>query len=156
MKKSKGLTFFLSFIPGAGHLYLGLMNRGLQFLILFFGTIFISNILISGMFQFLLPVIWLYCLFDALQQYNKIKESNEIVDIPLISWDRFTKSKHWFGWILIILGVYLFVEKLIFETYGWQFTDTFRTIIFSLMLILIGIYMLFGKKINRHSNKEVE
>lgn len=156
MKKSKGLTFFLSFVPGAGHLYLGLMNRGLQFLVLFFGTIFISSMFITELFGFLLPIIWFYCLFDALQQYNRIQESGEVIDTPIISWTKFVKSKIWIGWILIVLGIYLFVEKFILETYGWQYSSTFRTAFFAVMLILIGVYFLVGKKINKDVNKEVE
>ena len=156
MKKSKGLTFFLSFVPGAGHLYLGLMNRGLQFLILFFGTIFVSNLLITEMVGFLLPIIWFYCLFDALQQYNRIQETEEIIDIPIISWTKLTKSKSSIGWGLIVFGIYLFVEKFVLETFGWQYSSTFRTVFFAVMLILIGIYLLLGKKIIKNTNKEVE
>lgn len=156
MRKSKGLTFFLSFVPGAGHLYLGLMNRGLQFLILFFGTIFISSMFITELFGFLLPVIWFYCLFDALQQYNKIQESGEVIDTPIISWMQFTKHKFWFGWGLILFGIYLFVEKFVFETYGWQYSSTFKTVFFAIMLILIGIYLLFGKKVNKDIDKEAK
>ena len=40
MKKSKTLTFFLSFVPGVGHYYLEHMQRGLQFNLIFFGLIF--------------------------------------------------------------------------------------------------------------------
>lgn len=157
MKKSKGLTFILSFVPGAGHLYLGLMNRGLQFLILFFGTIFISNMFITELFGFLLPVIWFYCLFDAMQQFNRIEETETVTDNPIISWAKFTKHKLLIGWTLIVFGIYVFVEKFILELYGWQYSSTFRTIFFAAMLILIGVYLLFGKKANKKdANKEVE
>ncbi|MGD9678690.1 MAG: hypothetical protein AB7V16_10150 [Vulcanibacillus sp.] len=156
MKKSKSLTFFLSFVPGTGHLYLGLMNRGLQFLLLFFGAMFISNLLVSELFEFLLPVIWIYCLFDALQQYNKIQETNEVIDTPIIELTKFIKSNVLIGWALIAFGVFLFIEKFFLQNYGWLYSATFRTVLFAVMLIIIGIYLLMGRKIKKSSNTEVE
>ncbi|WP_258112775.1 hypothetical protein [Alicyclobacillus sp. SP_1] len=66
--KSKFVTFLLSvFVPGLGHLYLGLQRRGLSFMISFFACIAFSWLL-TFIFPFLLAVIWFYALFDALQQ----------------------------------------------------------------------------------------
>ena len=77
----------LSFVPGLGHFQLGLMNRGLTFLIGFLGlgvmVIFITAMThIDGLliFMALLPVIWVYSFFDGIQQLNKKQKGEELVD----------------------------------------------------------------------------
>lgn len=78
-------TILLSFIPGLGHFQMGLMQRGLSFLIMFFGLItmvfLVSGITNEGVFLLflgLLPIIWLYCMFDAVQLIHR-KQSGEVL-----------------------------------------------------------------------------
>lgn len=78
-------TILLSFVPGLGHFYMGLMQRGLSFLVAFFGTItmlvFVSGITNDSAFLIflgVLPVIWLYCMFDAVQCIHR-KQAGEIL-----------------------------------------------------------------------------
>ncbi|MDP4096601.1 hypothetical protein OIN60_07445 [Paenibacillus sp. P96] len=78
-------TILLSFVPGLGHLYMGLMQRGLSFLITFFGvgvvTFFAAVITNTESFLVVLgflPVIWLYCMFDALR-YIEHKQAGDIL-----------------------------------------------------------------------------
>lgn len=79
-------TILLSFVPGLGHLHLGLLQRGLSFLIGFFGLgimlVFVAGI--TGqetflIFLLLLPVLWLYCMFDAAQHVNR-KQAGELLE----------------------------------------------------------------------------
>lgn len=78
-------TILLSFVPGLGHFQLGLMHRGLSFLISFFGLITIMFV-ITGLtsqtvfllFLGLLPIIWLYCMFDAVQLVHR-KQAGELL-----------------------------------------------------------------------------
>ncbi|MNB78185.1 hypothetical protein D3C75_248870 [compost metagenome] len=79
-------TILLSFVPGLGHLHLGLLQRGLSFLIGFFGLgimlVFVAGI--TGqetvlLFLLLLPVLWLYCMFDAAQHVNR-KQAGELLE----------------------------------------------------------------------------
>lgn len=78
-------TILLSFIPGLGHFQMGLMQRGLSFLIMFFGLItmmfFVTGITHENVFLLflgLLPIIWLYCMFDAVQLIHR-KQSGEVL-----------------------------------------------------------------------------
>lgn len=80
-------TILLSFIPGLGHFQLGLMQRGLSFLISFFGLItimfFITSITSQSVFLLflgLLPIIWLYCMFDAVQLIHRKQAGELLVD----------------------------------------------------------------------------
>lgn len=89
-------AILLSFIPGLGHFQIGLMNRGLNFLMLFFGTLtliaFIT--LVTGERGFLvflgvLPVIWLYNLFDAMRLVHRKQNGEPVKDDTLLEdWDK--------------------------------------------------------------------
>lgn len=83
MKKGKFRTILFSFFPGAGHFYLGFMQRGLSFMLGFVGWAMI----VGGFASFtrlnslsilfgLLPVIWLYSLFDAVRLLGLIRQNN--------------------------------------------------------------------------------
>ncbi|MBA9085297.1 hypothetical protein FHR92_001763 [Fontibacillus solani] len=79
-------TILLSFIPGLGHFQMGLMQRGLSFLIMFFGLItmmfFVTGITHESVFLLflgLLPIIWLYCMFDAVQLIHR-KQAGELLE----------------------------------------------------------------------------
>ncbi|AZK47218.1 hypothetical protein [Paenibacillus lentus] len=83
-------TILLSFVPGLGHFQLGLMQRGLSFLISFFGLITImfvitglTNETVFLLFLGLLPIIWLYCMFDAVQLVHRKQAGELLVDRTL-------------------------------------------------------------------------
>ncbi|RJE86025.1 hypothetical protein D3P07_18215 [Paenibacillus sp. 1011MAR3C5] len=72
LEQMKSKTILMSIIPGLGHMNLGLMQRGITFLVSFVGlfaiTLFLSFITNSGsllVFLLALPVIWIYSMFDA-------------------------------------------------------------------------------------------
>ncbi|WP_054957370.1 hypothetical protein [Paenibacillus dakarensis] len=78
-------TILLSFIPGLGHFQLGLMQRGLSFLIAFFGLATImmflaglTNESVFLLFLGMLPIIWLYCMFDVVQLVHR-KQAGEML-----------------------------------------------------------------------------
>ncbi len=78
-------TILLSFVPGLGHLHMGLMQRGLSFLIAFFGLgtimFFLTGLTshtIFLLFLGVLPIIWLYCMFDAVQLIHR-RQAGEVL-----------------------------------------------------------------------------
>lgn len=84
-------TIILSFVPGLGHFQLGLMNRGITLLASFLGLgimVFFVTILSSRgeflIFLLLLPVIWFYGFFDAMQLLEKKKRGEELVDRTIL------------------------------------------------------------------------
>lgn len=146
-RPSKGLTLFLSFISGAGHLYLGAMSRGLQFMILFFGSIALADFLSFNFFPFWIPVIWFYALFDAMQ----LASQQTIEDKPLLPWSCLKGPG--MGWALIILGVLGIAGELL-PPFGNTFlTDYLRgwyslnTLVIAAILLIFGVVMLKGKKV---------
>ncbi|WP_106767914.1 hypothetical protein [Paenibacillus faecalis] len=79
-------TIILSIIPGLGHFQIGLMQRGLSFLISFFGLATIlmfltglTNDFVFLMFFGMLPIIWLYCMFDVVQLVHR-KQAGEFIE----------------------------------------------------------------------------
>lgn len=84
-------TIILSFIPGLGHFQLGLNQRGLTFLTAFIGmgvmVLFVTAMTSSSgflVFLLILPVIWIYGLFDVIQLQKKKEAGEELEDRTLI------------------------------------------------------------------------
>ncbi len=86
MRKSRFLTLMFSIIPGVGHMYLGLVGRGAAILVGFLAWSFVSIFGIYGirggsywsggvlpaLLLAPLPVIWLFGVFDAFNECNRI------------------------------------------------------------------------------------
>lgn len=140
----KLITIALSIIPGAGHMYLGLLNRGLQLMSIFFFSAFLMGWLNMSLFLFILPVIWFYSLFDA---YHLIDNENyeSTQELPFLSW-LLNKPKIT-GWALIILGCVVIFERIVFQFINWQLRNYIQTGIVALLLIAGGIKLLIGSKV---------
>ncbi|MNI06883.1 hypothetical protein D3C73_598780 [compost metagenome] len=91
-RKKKWIACLLSFfVPGIGHLYLGLMQRGLLFMVLLILDIVavVSLVNASGgasiplvtLFSLIIPVIYFYNIFDALQSTDRINIRYEHGDL---------------------------------------------------------------------------
>ncbi|MBD2871623.1 hypothetical protein [Paenibacillus arenilitoris] len=86
-QREKTRTILLSFLPGLGHMSLGLMQRGITLLISFIGlfaiVVFLSIATGSGallIFLLALPVIWIYGMFDAISLQHAKQRGETIVD----------------------------------------------------------------------------
>lgn len=80
-RKRKWVAGVLSFcIPGTGHFYLGLMQKGLMIMLLIIMDIFaivhfsinMSSIPLITLLALFLPIIYFYSLFDALLSVDKV------------------------------------------------------------------------------------
>jgi TM2 domain-containing membrane protein YozV len=92
MGKSKFISFILSAFPGLGHFYLGQTNRGMVVMAAFFGWIGLVALacVVTGSNDFLvllilLPIIWLYSLFDALQLCGRLQAGETVPDCSPLS-----------------------------------------------------------------------
>lgn len=86
-QREKSRTITLSLLPGLGHMSIGLMQRGITFLISFIGLfaiiVFLSLIMNTGallIFLLALPVIWVYSMFDAIQQLHAKQRGEQLAD----------------------------------------------------------------------------
>ncbi|GIO11225.1 hypothetical protein J19TS2_07800 [Cohnella xylanilytica] len=82
-KKRKLAAALLSMIfPGTGHMYLGLMSKGVIIMLLLAlnicGIVFVveqaNNVLIIVLLSLLIPILYFYNLFDVLQQTDAVNE----------------------------------------------------------------------------------
>lgn len=89
-QREKSRTIMLSFLPGLGHMSIGLMQRGITFLISFIGlfaiVVFLSSIMNREellVFLLVLPVIWIYSMFDVIAQLSAKQRGEQLVDRPI-------------------------------------------------------------------------
>ena len=146
MKKRKKLIYILSIVPGLGHFYLGIMTRGLQFMLLFFGTIFLTNII--GSFGFFLPIIVFYSYFDALQYHSDYREGHELIDEPILKQSKPIVNKNIIGWVLIGIGcltIFGYVANYIQQYYDiYNEVQFVKNVLFSIVFVVLGIRLLRG------------
>lgn len=139
----KLITLALSAIPGAGHMYLGLQNKGLVLMAVFLFTVFFMGWLASSLFLFVLPLIWFYSFFDALHIVNGTKtDSGDFLAV-------FPKLKpEWVGWGLIGIGILVVVERIVYPLISYQLSNYIQTSIVSAIFIVGGIKLLIKGRAN--------
>lgn len=163
---------FFSLIPGAGHMYLGLTKQGIQLMLLFFLTFFISTTVDLNLFAVLLPIIWFYSIFDV---RLKAISDEPLVDSDLKIFsnispnDRFIERNvtyKYIGYGFILIGIAALINNFIFplidEYVGYEIIRFIKQAFNSLVLIIIGLSLLrnkssvYYKKGNEDLCKDVE
>jgi len=143
VSNQKLIAVMLSVVPGAGHMYLGLMSEGLFFMSAFFLTIFLMSWLNLSFFLFLLPIIWFYSLFDALHITEDEKPRSD-VESYIVSW--IEDNPKIIGWSLITLGCLVLVEQIILPLLTWKIGKNIKTGTVALIFILSGLRLIRGPK----------
>ena len=68
-------------VPGGGHMYMGLMKKGLLLMTMFFGTIYVMESMRGyGGLGLIIPIIWLYSAFDAIAKRRLINAGIPVLD----------------------------------------------------------------------------
>lgn len=163
--KSRFLTFILSWVPGLGHLYLGLNRRGLQFMAAAFACIVLITI-IPIVFPFVLAIIWFYSLFDALQKAAMInacatdrgeQASTEDpflgmrgivseLDQTVIPLDQF-QGKHavapaWIGGLCILVGALVLIREIFPSIWSVLVNAHLGSFFLAVILIAFGVWLI--------------
>jgi TM2 domain-containing membrane protein YozV len=168
-KRSKWLAGILAFlIPGIGHMYLGLMVKGIVLMLLvaldITAIVFVAtegnNVLSIVMLSLLLPIIYFYNLFDALQSTDTVNESKAAPNFnaqmgwaaspakPAIE-EGFTRGVPPIGFLfLAAAGIVIVVMAGISWTH-WLF-DSLSSMLGALVLIGIGIGLWFWEMRGQH------
>lgn len=155
MRNNKFLTFIFSCIPGAGHMYLGFQKKGLQIMLLFFSLLFLGDFLRTNIFFVLIPVIWFYSFFDVRKAFNKSETfEDEIRCFSLINFDL-----KYIGYFLIFAGIIGLMNGALFPIMSvyldWHTIETIKDVLMSLILIIIGIKLICGKKVYFKDSKKL-
>jgi hypothetical protein len=134
------IVLILSLLPGGGYMYLGLMNRGLQALIIFFGSIFLAAVAHLGVFTGLaIPVLMLYSIFDSQQLAAQMNAGQFLEDEPYID----LGSPDWqgiLGYILIGLGIIALFDNFVPDAFIPGFLVR---LVPPLCIIAAGAYILY-------------
>lgn len=157
MKKSKFIAFIFSFVPGAGHMYLGYMNMGVQIMFAFFGSIYISDLVLNGTLSILfIPIIWFYGVFDVLRKTDVINNAKDYdvdkdVNFPIFDWLLGDKSNYsnkivLLGIAFIVFGAVIILDKMLLPLINVVVLDYAKTIIIAAILIGIGLRFIFKNK----------
>ena len=102
------LLFFMSCLPGANYMYMGLMKYGLFMMSLFFGSIYLINAFGHYYFSVALPILIFYSFFDGLSKRRAINAGVPVADeLPDILGNLYKHRS-----TVLVLGILLFILSL--------------------------------------------
>ena len=145
------ITFLASLIPGMGHVYLGLIKRGMFFLSSLFLSCYLLTIFHSVAFAFMVALIALISFFDAFRIRNLLNSGTKVEDDFE---DILGFIKKYYIYILIIFALELF--RNIFEPlfrwniYGERYYNSF----FGIIVIIFGIYVIRNFRLKKRQEQK--
>jgi len=132
-----GAAGVLSLLPGGGHLYLGLYQRGVTFFLIWVALMTIASEM-GGPIGVAIPFWWLFVLIDAVRQAKHLNatgaaESNLVAnDLPIKGGSLFL------GVLMILIGLFYTLKR-------WVNIDlTFLRENAPLLLVLFGCWQVFS------------
>ncbi len=143
-EKSSMLAFLFSLLPGAGYMYLGLMNRGLQVMVLFFGAIFVAGMAgLDLILTLVLPVVFFYNIFDTLQLAGRMRDGVPVEDKPFIDLHGECNKTSLLGYVLVGLGILALLNNFLPHLFGYSFYSFMRQVFTPLLIISLGVFILY-------------
>ena len=145
-KKSKFWAFIFSVVPGVGYLYLGAMNRGLQTMALFFGSVFLASFIgFDQLMALVAPVVIFYSIFDTQQLAKDINAGIPVEDKQILDLKNVTFNQGWVGYALIVIGGLALLNNIM----PFPFWMELRRILPAVIIIGLGVVILY-----RNTKKE--
>ncbi|HHY97644.1 MAG TPA: hypothetical protein GX509_02770 [Firmicutes bacterium] len=143
--KSSFLVFLFALIPGAGQMYLGLMNRGLQIMAFFFGALFIAGAVGRPFDQLwsvlVAPVTWFYSFFDTFQISGRLARGELVPDLGIFSQDFLSRNSNLIGWVLVALGAIGILNRISY--FGPYLRSSWITaVILPIAMVILGVWLL--------------
>ena len=174
-KKNKFLTFICSLLPGAGEMYLGFMKQGICLMSLFFGIIAFCVFLGFEAGLFTLPIVWFYSFFHV-NNLNGLpdEEFRQVEDDYLFHFQELENQFHLsrkkeliiaYGCIIIgICALWNVSMDVLYEALiPWDHFEIYYSIsrivpqsVISLILIILGVRLIRGKKAQLEQEEEEE
>ena len=160
-KRSSFLTFMSSLVPGLGYMYLGLIKKGIQAMLIFFliEPLF-SFIGLGGLTSVILIPLWFYLFFDTFNIAHRIDRGENVRDTDFIfsqynnlnnseNLNNYTiknmKDKSGFvvGCALVLIGVLSIINKLFPNNSIYYFIkQSIGTYFVPVLFIFVGGYLL--------------
>ena len=136
------LTMLFSGIPGCAQMYMGLMERGLLLMSLFFGMAYLQGY--SSLFFFVNIVLWFYNFFDSLNIRRKIIEKENIDELYDIK-NFFSKNKVLIIGSIMMTAVLEILDDFKYTRFG-EFLNGSIVLLIIAFVLLIMIKMFKGSK----------
>lgn len=136
MKRSPAAAVWLSLIPGAGHIYVGQVTKGIVLIVVLGSVIQMVSRGADG-FGIVIPFIWLYAMLDA--HRAAVEGNRRIASGRELSPSTEVAPGKWWGYLLIGLGVLFLLESMDLIDFEWIWR------LWPLGLIGLGIYVLRRK-----------
>ncbi|ADL53442.1 hypothetical protein [Clostridium cellulovorans] len=169
-RKNSFFNFMCALIPGVGYMYNGLMKRGVEQIILFFGIFSISQyIQLDVLILPLLIPIWFYNFFDTFNVKNAMERGIFVDDNYRIiqrNSSELSMSKinnKIIGIALIIIGALAVVNKVWDMLFSFRIIQHYhmiysavRQLIVPVILIVIGFVLMGRNKHNKIDTKNEE
>jgi len=114
MKRSPAAAFWLSLLPGLGHLYLGQMAMGVALAFVAAGIINIADR--SDGFGIVIPIFWGFVMLDAHRAAQELNRSAERGDPQSLGRNL---GSPWWGVLLIVMGVLFLLSNLEIEVFEY-------------------------------------
>jgi len=150
-EKSAVLAGLMAFLPGAGHLYVGALQRGLFFLGAFIALIFAMNSYelreLHPLFGVTMPFLLVYNVVDAVRSARAVNRAIALgqpapeFDVPFFGKES-GRSPRFSGYILLTIGIFL----LGVTRFEWDLDWLIDW--WPVALIVVGVRM-----ITRHNHK---
>lgn len=180
-KKNKILFFLFSLIPGAAHMYIGLVKRGLVIMLALVAGAGLAMMADTPAFLLVLPVLWFYSFFDAWNKYHlpedKLAKVQDDFLFFLNAMPENVRSDPRFkkvasanvlkvgGIVAIIAGAYLIWDQIIVRVLSRsdtgaeilsQISYKLPQVAVAVILIVVGIKLISHKKreLERKNNEE--
>lgn len=165
-KKNNVFTFFCSLLPGAAEMYTGFMKNGLSLMVIFFASFAVPAMLgVNDLFLCLAFITWFYGFFHA-RNLAAVEEETFLTLEDRYIWEEFTEGKplrisdqtghRWLAGILILAGLGILwnnFRSMIYSLIPDRLWDELYPVvanipgtIFAILIILVGIRMIQGKK----------
>lgn len=152
-QNSKILALSFSIIPGAGHMYVGQMEKGIQLMAAFFLTLYLSDFLNLSLLLMVTPILWFYSIFDIMHKVsNPDKQQQEVTFLgDFFREKQFSgKTGKILGIGLIVVGCIMLFDKILMPQievlFDGQIREYFRTGIIAALFIGGGIKLMMGSR----------
>jgi len=140
------LVFVFSLIPGAGYMYLGLMQKGLEAMLLFWASVTIFTWIGLPQFGAMISIpLWFYFFFDTYAVRSRLVQGEEVEDKGMLNIiARLGIHKYYYiGIGLMVIGVLALLVNLSHDFSGWfKYGYYFKRYLPSVLLIAGGIFLL--------------
>lgn len=168
-KKNRFLTFCFSLMPGAAEMYMGFMKTGVSLMLLFFLIVAVGGWIQQGVLVMFAVVVWFYSFFHANhlaslsdEEFGQVKDEY-LFGLETIPTAKTMAEKYHtlIACILIFIGVCCLwssladlIYDLVPESYRFIAGIMYRigsyvpSMIIGVGVIVIGIRMISGKKVN--------